>query len=139
VTHVLIDTGPLVAAINRREQWHEWSQQQVGQSPAPLLTSESVLSEAWFLLRATDVGRASLLDLLERGVLRVGFTVQDHVPRIAELMRRYADVPMSLADACLVRMSELTVDCVVLTLDRDFRIYRRHGRKGIPLLMPPTE
>jgi predicted nucleic acid-binding protein len=139
VTQVLIDTGPLVAAINRRERWHEWSHQQVGQSPSPLLTCESVLSEAWFLLRATDVGRASLLELLEREILQVGFTVQDHLPRIAELMRGYASVPMSLADACLVRMSELTADCVVLTLDADFRIYRRHRRRVIPLRMPPTE
>lgn len=138
MTRVLIDTGPLVAAIDRREQWYEWSSQQVGQSPAPLLTCESVLSEAWFLLRATDVGRASLLDLLERGALRVDFIVRDHMPRVVELMRRYAGVPMSLADACLVRMSELTEDCIVLTLDSHFRIYRRHGRKSIPLLLPPT-
>jgi predicted nucleic acid-binding protein len=138
VTRVLIDTGPLVAAIDRREPWHEWSSQQVGQSAAPLLTCESVISEAWFLLRATDVGRASLLDLLEREALRVGLTVQEHLPGVVDLMRRYADVPMSLADACMVRMSELTEDCVVLTLDSDFRIYRRHGRKSIPLLIPPT-
>ncbi len=137
MTPVLIDTGPLVAAIDRHARWHEWANRQVGQSPTPLLTCESVLSEAWFLLRATDVGRASLLGLLEREALRVGFTVQDHLPRIAELMRRYADIPMSLADACLVRMSELIPDCVVLTLDSDFRIYRRHRRQKIPLLMPP--
>lgn len=135
MTQVLIDTGPLVAAIDRHEQWHEWAKRQVGQSSAPLLTCESVLSEAWFLLRATDFGRASLL---EREALRVGFTPQDHLPRIAELMRRYADTPMSLAEACLVRMSELIPDCVVLTLDSDFRVYRRHGRKQIPLLIPPS-
>lgn len=137
MTQVLIDTGPLVAAIDRHERWHDWATRQVGQSPVPLLTCESVLSEAWFLLRATDVGRASLLELLERGALRVGFTTQDHLPRIAELMRGYADVPMSLADACLVRMSELIPDCLVLTLDCDFRIYRRHRRQKLPLLMPP--
>lgn len=137
MTPVLIDTGPLVAAIDRHERWHEWAKRQVGQSLTPLLTCESVLSEAWFLLRATDVGRASLLGLLEREALRVGFTAQDHLPRIAELMQRYADIPMSLADACLVRMSELIPDCVVLTLDSDFRIYRRHRRQKIPLLMPP--
>lgn len=53
-------------------------------------------------------------------------------------MRRYADVPMSLADACLVRMSELSDDASVLTLDSDFRIYRRLGRQAIPLLTPRT-
>lgn len=137
MTQTLLDTGPLVAAINRREQWHEWSKQQVEQSTAPLLTCESVVSEAWFLLRATRVGRASLLELLQRGVLRVSFTVQDHSPSVVDLMRRYANVPMSLADACLVRMSELTADCAVLTLDSDFRLYRRHRRQKVPLRMPP--
>ena len=54
-----------------------------------------------------------------------------------ELLRRYRNVPMSLADACLVRLSELYGDCAVLTLDSDFRIYRRHGRQVIPVLAPP--
>ncbi len=52
-------------------------------------------------------------------------------------MRRYANVPMSLADACLVRMSELAAGCVLFTLDGDFRIYRRHRRQKIPLVIPP--
>ena len=136
MTQVLIDTGPLVAAIDWREQWHEWSSQRVGQAPSPLLTCESVLSEAWYLLGATDTGRASLFELLDRAAVTVDFTFLDHAPRVLELMRRYSDVPMSLADACLVRMSELIEDCVVLTLDSDFRVYRRHGRRSIPLLIP---
>ncbi|MBC8875948.1 MAG: PIN domain-containing protein [Planctomycetes bacterium] len=137
MTTVLIDTGPLVAAIDRRDQWHEWSNRHVGQSPAPLLTCESVLSEAWFLLRSTDIGRRSLLDLLERGAVQVGFSLQGHLPRVVELIRRYANVPMSLADGCLVRMSETIPDSVVVTLDSDFRIYRRNRRQIIPLLTPP--
>jgi predicted nucleic acid-binding protein len=52
------------------------------------------------------------------------------------LMEKYADVPMSLADACLVRMSEAASDAVILTTDRDFRIYRRHGRQVVPCLTP---
>jgi len=109
----------------------------VGQAPAPLVTCESVISEAWFLLRATDVGRRSLLDLLDRGALGVDFNLQDHLPRVVDLLRRYANVPMSLADGCLVRMSEIVPDSVVLTLDSDFRIYRRNRRQKIPLLIPP--
>ncbi len=102
-----------------------------------MLTCESVISEAWYLLRATDVGRASLLEFLDRGVLRVDFALHDHLPRVVELMRRYSGVPMSLAAACLVRMSELIPDAAVLTLDSDFRVYRRHCRRTIPLLIPP--
>jgi predicted nucleic acid-binding protein len=99
-------------------------------------TCESVISEAWFLLRGTEVGRRSLLNLIERGGLRVNSELGQEMPHVLGLLRRYADVPMSLADACLVRMSESTADCTVLTLDSDFRIYRRYRRQKIPLLMP---
>lgn len=136
MTSVLIDTGPLVAAINRRDQWHEWSRQQLGCSPAPVLTCESVLSEAWFLLRAAGVGRRSLLELMDRGAIQVAFDLAREHPRIVELLRQYEDFPMALADACLVRMSELIANSVVLTLDGDFRVYRRHRRQKIPLLIP---
>ena len=135
-SRILIDTGPLVAAIDRREQLHAWCDDQVRRARVPLWTCESVISEAWFLLQATDVGRESLLGLLDRGALKIALSLPDHLPRVLELMRRYANVPMSLADACLVRLSELVEDCSVLTLDGDFRVYRRHGRKSIPLLIP---
>jgi len=76
--------------------------------------------------------------LPERGVLRVGLEIEDQLPDLRTLMRRYRDRPMSLADACLVRMAELHPDAVVFTLENDFRIYRRHGNKVIPVLMPET-
>jgi hypothetical protein len=59
-----------------------------------------------------------------------------HVTEIAHLRRKYADVPMSVADACLVRLAEQLGQCAVLTLDDDFTVYRRHGRHVIPLLSP---
>jgi predicted nucleic acid-binding protein len=133
----LIDTGPLVAAINRREQWHAWCDDQVRRAPVPLWTCESVVSEAWFVFRANGVGRESLLALLDRGALQIAFDLREHLPTVLDLMRRYSDVPMSLADACLVRMSELHSECNVLTLDSDFRIYRRNRRQKVPLLIPP--
>jgi hypothetical protein len=78
----------------------------------------------------------AILNLVHRGAVELGFTLKDHFEEASELMQRYANVPMSLADACLVRMSELIPKSVVLTLDSDFRIYRRHRRQKIPLLMP---
>lgn len=77
-----------------------------------------------------------MLDLLSRGALRIAFRLEDNVDLVARLMGRYASVPMSLADACLVRMAEQHPDSRVLTLDRDFRLYRKHGRHAIPLIMP---
>ena len=64
------------------------------------------------------------------------FHLDEHVRRVGELMARYATVPMSLADACLVCMTEQYSASRVLTLDHDFRVYRRHGRLAVPAVMP---
>jgi len=73
---------------------------------------------------------------LERGVIRIGLTVQQEQADLRALMHRYRNRPMSLADACLVRLSEIHAASEVFTLDSDFRIYRRHGNKVIPVLTP---
>ena len=74
--------------------------------------------------------------MIDRGLLEVRFDFQDEREATLRLLRKYADRPMSFADACLVRMSELHRDSQVLTLDRDFTAYRRNGREGIPLIAP---
>jgi uncharacterized protein len=102
-----------------------------------LVTCEAVLSEACFLARRTHGGVYAVLGLVDRGVVELGLGLKEHFGAVAALMRRYSNGPMSLADACLVRLSELVPDCVVFTLDGDFRIYRRHGRQKIPLVIPP--
>jgi predicted nucleic acid-binding protein len=100
------------------------------------LTCEAVLSECFYLLEKVFDGRARLSALLERGVLRVEFALPDHLMHVLKLIHRYRDTPMSLADACLVRMSELHADAMVWTTDHDFEVYRRNGRQKIPLLAP---
>jgi predicted nucleic acid-binding protein len=132
----LLDTGPLVAFLDRRDRYHRWAMEQWDRIDPPLVTCEAVLSEACFLLRDLPGGAPAVLDLLVRGVLRVGFTVQGEAAAIRRLMGRYATVPMSLADACLVRMVEQHPGSRVLTLDHDFRLYRSHGRRVIPVMMP---
>ena len=102
----------------------------------PLLTCEAVLTEAAFLLRREGRETDALFALLERGVIRVALAVQEEHADIRALMRRYRNRPMSVADACLVRLSEVHASGHVFTLDSDFRIYRRHGNKVIPVLMP---
>jgi predicted nucleic acid-binding protein len=96
----------------------------------------SVISEACFLLAQTRTGGAPVLEMLARNVLSLPFRLEDHGRSIRALMRKYADVPMSLADACLVRLAEVTIHSTVLTLDRDFKVYRKHGRQVIPLIIP---
>lgn len=136
MTRTLLDTGPLVAFFDRRDERHLWSHEQMGALQPPLLTCEPVLTEACFLIRRGVGNPALVLRALQQGTLQVVFDVQSEAAAIEALMRRYSDVPMSLADACLVRLSELHEDSRVFTLDRDFARYRRHGRKAIPLLAP---
>jgi predicted nucleic acid-binding protein len=101
-----------------------------------LLTCESELSEAAFLLRREGRDADLIFTMLERGAIRVALSVQEELSDIRALMRRYRSLPMSLADACMVRLAELHPNGEVFTLDSDFRIYRRHGNKVIPVRMP---
>jgi predicted nucleic acid-binding protein len=133
---VLLDTGPLVAFLAAGLQHHEWVCDQWKRLPPPLLTCEPVLTEAAFLLKREGWEADPLFALLERGVLRVGLEVEDQLADLRALMRRYRDRPMSLADASLVRLAELHPGGIIFTLDTDFRIYRRHGNKVIPVLIP---
>jgi uncharacterized protein len=133
---VVLDAGPLVALINRGDQYHDWAVAQVRGLNAELITCEAVISECYFLVRHSPAGVATLLSYLEEGVVLIDFDLSDQLGPVSALMRKYRDVPMSLADACLVRMSELQDRAQVFTLDADFRLYRRHGRQTIPLIFP---
>ncbi len=134
---VILDTGPVVALLNRRDAFHRWSVEQWAQIEPPLLTCEAVLSEACFLLRKTPAGHRAVMELLDRRVVEITFRLQDHAKPVAELMEKYASAGTSLADACLVRMAELHAHGSVLTIDRDFRLYRKHDRRVVPVIMPP--
>ena len=135
-TPVLADTGPLVALLSERDRHHEWAKQALAGSPIPARTCEAVLSEAWHLLRLTRRGQTALLELVERGLLSIDFALDEEIVAVRRLVTRYRDRPMSLADACLVRMAELYDEAAVLTVDADFTIYRKNGRQVIPLIAP---
>jgi predicted nucleic acid-binding protein len=135
-TKVLVDTGPLVAYLNRKDQWHEWATARWSELFEPMATCESVLSEAAFLLRDAGLSVAPLLGLFDRQTIELEFDLRRQFTDVSRLLRKYGDMPMSLADACLVRMAESAEDCQVFTTDKDFRVYRRHGRGLIPLMAP---
>jgi predicted nucleic acid-binding protein len=132
----LLDTGPLVSFLASGLRHHAWAVEQWKRLRPPLLTCEPVLAEAGFLLKREDRDTDALFALLERGVIRIGLAVEEEQADLRALMRRYRNRPMSLADACLVRLSEIHTAGEVFTLDSDFRIYRRHGNKVIPVRMP---
>ena len=134
--HVLVDAGPLVAWLVANDQHHNWAAGQFAALPAGLLTCEPVLTEASLLIEYHGGDPGVVMELVARGVLRIALVLQEEPATLVRLMRRYRNVPMSLADACLVRISELNEECQVLTTDSDFHIYRRFGRKVIPTILP---
>lgn len=133
---ILLDTGPLVAFLNKKDQYHEWALSRFADITPPLLTCEPVLSEACFLLRNFDYGATKIMTLVERQLITVAFRLEDELIAIKELLNKYKDLPISLADACLVRMAEQTTGSTVFTLDRDFKIYRKNKRMVLPTIMP---
>ncbi len=136
MTRVFIDTGPLVAFLNGRDRFHPWAREVLATFDPPLFSCDPVLSEACFLVRNLSGGPDAVLELVARGLVDVGFSMSSELPAIRRLMNKFAGVPMSLADACLVRMTELERDCALLTIDGDFRLYRRNRRQRVPVVMP---
>ena len=136
MTRVVVDTGPLVALLNRRDRHHAWVRQVLDTVEPPIFTCEAVVSEACFLLGRLAGGEDALLALLANRVVTIDFRLYTEIETVRGLMRKFATVPMSLADACLVRMSELDVQTTIVTLDGDFRVYRRNRRHVIPTIMP---
>lgn len=135
--NVLLDTGPLVALLDRRDHYHPWAKARFAEVEPPLLTCEAVLTEAVHLLRHLPTGARAVLDLLRLGVLSTPFSVAQESHRLGQLLESYADVPMAFADGCLVRLAELHPGSEILTIDSDFKIYRIHGRQVIPTILPP--
>ncbi|WP_354636361.1 pilus assembly protein [Planktothricoides raciborskii] len=133
---VMLDAGPLVALIDRNDRFHNWAKQEWSQIEHPLLTCEAVITESCFLVKTVYGGQAGILSLLRKGVIKIAFRLEDELREIDELMQRYQSVPMSLADACLVRMAELNPASEILTLDSDFLIYRKFRSQPISLIMP---
>jgi predicted nucleic acid-binding protein len=134
----IVDTRPLVAFFDRSERHHRWVAERIEELEAPLLLCEPVLAEAMYLLARFSGAQDALFRLLDNGALRIAFRIEDNVEALRKLHRKYRDRPMSLADACIVRMAEIHERHAVLTLDSDFSIYRKHGRVPLRLIHPTS-
>lgn len=133
----IADTGLIVALLTRSDPFHAWALDAF-RAHSPFHTCDAVLAEAGSFF-PNPVG---LLSLISRGdlLLDPDFSLVEEMPRVFALATKYADRPMDLADACLVRMTELHAQCRVWTIDRgDFAAYRRHGRQTIPCAFPPLK
>jgi predicted nucleic acid-binding protein len=133
---VIVDAGPIYAFLDRDEKHHNWTCTRFRQIRGPVLTCDAALSEVCYLLQRGGGKTDGLREILRRKVVMSGFTSTHSLDRAFELMAAYQDVPMSLADACLVVMIEQNPGSVLFTLDRDFSIYRQHRRRLIPLIAP---
>jgi len=134
-TGAVMDTGPLVAYFCASEARHPWAVEQFANLTPPVLTCEPVLTETCFLLARLRMPASRLLDKLRQGALQIGLRLDSEAAAIAQLMHRYRDLPMSLADACLVRLAEIS-GLPICTLDSDFEIYRAHRRARLNLISP---
>ena len=132
--NLVVDAGFLVALWNRKDRHHAWAIAAAETNPPPWIACESVFSEADHLLGAP--GRRTLRTAVRRGAIRFVATLAEETSAILALLDKYDDVPMSVADACTVRLTEILPDPLVLTTDADFKFYRRHSRKVVPCLLP---
>jgi predicted nucleic acid-binding protein len=117
---IIADAATIVALIDKRDGFHQWTASQAANLPLPFLTCEAVISESCYLLHNIYQGEKTVLTYLKKGILQIDFSLSNEIEAIENLMQKYENVPMSLADACLVRMSELTDNSSVFTLDSDF-------------------
>lgn len=133
----IVDAGPLVALFLVPDKNHSWALEVFDSLQAPFYTTESVITEAAYFLFESGIPGQALLDRIESAILKIPFQLSEEAGAISSLMNKYGK-RMDLADATLVRLSELFDECQILTTDyKDFSIYRRHGRQVIPLLTPP--
>ena len=131
----IADTGFLVAFANRSDEHHRWALEIAGQVREPLLTCEAVLAETAYHLGSS----ALALAFVTTGLVKVAFAVDEQIPRLIQLAKRYEDRTPDLADLCLIRLSEIYPNHPVITTDlRDFSVYRRGRREMIPLIHPPA-
>jgi predicted nucleic acid-binding protein len=133
---VIADTGPLVALLDRADRHHRWAKGRVQEANPPLLVCEPVVTESMYLLARIPTAQDALFGLIERGALSIAFRIDAHLSALHQLHQKYRDRPMSLADACIVRMAEIHDRHAVLTLDSDFLVYRKHGRVPLTIIHP---
>ncbi|HET7131783.1 MAG TPA: PIN domain-containing protein [Gammaproteobacteria bacterium] len=126
---ILVDAGPLIAVLDSGDQDHDRCATALKRLPAPLLTTWMPLTEAMRLLAFSREAQDALLEMIERGALRVLPIDENDVVHIKALMRKYSDLPMDFADASLVRVAIRERLTEIFTLDEDFNVYRIGGRK----------
>jgi uncharacterized protein len=136
IRNVILDASVFVALIDRRDYWHHWAVKKISQISPPLLTCEAAITETCFLLQRVTSSKEVIFSFIRKGIVQIPFHLNDNSEEVEQLIVRYHNVPMSIADACLVRMSEIYEGSIILTLDSDFKIYRKYRNQEILVIMP---
>jgi hypothetical protein len=132
---ILIDTGPVVAILDKDDQYHALCLETLKRVQEPLLTTWPVITECFYLLDFSPEVQESLWLFIERGGLEISPLEKEHYPLCRDLMRRYKDLPMDLADATLVALAEASGISRVFTLDhKDFSLYRFRQTRRFTLI-----
>ena len=132
---ILLDTGPLVALLSKHDAEHDRATQLFAACLPPFRCCEAVVAEACFLMRKVDpAGPEEVVGLLRKGVYELSFSLHDQSASVQALLKKYADQPISLADACLIRCAEVHQEPRILTFDADFTRYRWSRRKRFELV-----
>lgn len=131
----IVDTGVLVAYLNRRDNLHEWACKELDMVAPPLLTCEAVVAESCYLLQGSG-GDEAILKMIEDGFIEIPFSLGDHAKEVGQILTKYKSNKVSLADASLVRILELVKGGIILTTDSDFQVYRIHRNKKISVISP---
>ena len=131
---IIADAAGIIALIDKRDEFHQWAAAQAENLPIPFLTCEAVISESCYLLHNIYKGEKTVLSYLKKGILQIDFSLSNEIEAVEILMKKYENVPMSLADACLVRMSEKIENSAIFTLDSDFYIYQINDRDTFDVL-----
>ena len=131
---ILLDTGPLVALLSENDALHGRAKRLFSESAPPFRCCEAVIAEACFLMKKVHpAGPAEVISLGRNGVYQISLSAEDHWTNIDLLFSKYANRPISLADACLIRCAEIFQESRVLTFDSDFGIYRWARNKKFQL------
>ena len=132
----ILDAGPLIAALNRQDEHHRWACEILERLGPPFYSCPEAMAEA-----AAMTGQpAAIVEMIQSEEIILSFDLSEQAAGVLSLLKKYAGRDMDLADACIVRMTELMRDCQVVTLDRlDFAVYRRNGRDLIPVIAPPVK
>jgi uncharacterized protein len=132
---VLLDTSCIVALLDVAEPRHEQCLAIVTSLPPPLITCEAVIAESCHLLRHFKGANQAILEDVRNGVYQLSHVLAARAAEVAKLLMKYADVPMDLADACLVDLATQMGTGRILTLDSDFKIYRWGKNRPFELLL----